>query len=136
MFKLWLKKWLVYAVSNFQQPLQNRVPRVRVLLPLPLNRSHLRSVFVLSAKYKILLFLLMYIKINYDNFIFPLLFSWLFALTKTFPCSIYSCCCPFVVERNTRSNFCNGNKPCAKLRYNLRIEFINTSYHFQKDFLR
>ena len=30
MLKLWLKKWLVYAVLNFQQPLQNRVPRVQV----------------------------------------------------------------------------------------------------------
>ena len=38
--KFWLKKWLIYAVLIFQQSLQNRVPRVQVLLPLPKRNSH------------------------------------------------------------------------------------------------
>ena len=44
MLKLWLKKWLIYAVLNFQQSLQNRVPRVRVLLPLP-SKNGLNTAF-------------------------------------------------------------------------------------------
>ena len=44
MLKLWLKKWLIYAVFNFQQSLQNRVPRVRVLLPLP-SKNGLNTAF-------------------------------------------------------------------------------------------
>ena len=44
MLKLWLKKWLIYAVLNFQQLLQNRVPRVRVLLPLP-SKNGLNTAF-------------------------------------------------------------------------------------------
>ena len=44
MLKLWLKKWLIYAVLNFQQSLQNRVPRVQVLLPLP-SKNGLNTAF-------------------------------------------------------------------------------------------
>lgn len=50
MLKLWLKKWLIYAVLNFQQSLQNRVPRVQVLLPLPKQKDTCGCLFCFVVK--------------------------------------------------------------------------------------
>ena len=84
MLWIWLKKWLIYAVYDFQQSLQNRVPRVRVLLPLPLkalqkgDTQAVFEVFLLFIKN----FKICYVRIDFYSLVIE--YYWIYSIFWAF----------------------------------------------------